>query len=146
MVVNIIDATNLERNLYLTTQLIDMNIRVVVALNMFDELLKNHDRLDYPGLGKMLGIPFIPTIGAKGRGIHILFRKVEEVYAGRDGSNRKIRINYGFEVERSLSVITKKIRTIAGQEEVDGISARVIALGLLARDRHIEETVLPLGR
>ena len=69
MVINIINATNLERNLYLTSQLVDMNVKVVIALNMFDELLRNRNRLDYTTLGGMLGIPFVPTVGAYGKEI-----------------------------------------------------------------------------
>ncbi len=68
VVINIVDAANLERNLYLTTQLIDMNVKVVVALNMFDELEKNKDKFDHAALGSMLGIPFVPTVGARGKG------------------------------------------------------------------------------
>ena len=73
--VNVIDASNLERNLYLTTQLIDMNIKVVIALNMFDELEKKSSKLDYKALGKLIGIPIVPTVASKGRGINELFSR-----------------------------------------------------------------------
>ncbi len=73
MVVNVIDASNLERNLYLTTQLIDMDIKVVVALNMYDEFLLKGDQFDFELLGKMLGVPIIPTVASKGTGITELF-------------------------------------------------------------------------
>jgi ferrous iron transport protein B len=142
VVINIIDAGNLERNLYLTTQLIDMNIKVVVALNMFDELVKNHDRFDYYGLGKMLGIPFIPTIGTRGKGIQKLFQKVIDVHTGMDMSQRNVKINYGFEVECSISRIINKIMPSPVMELVRGISARFIALRLLSRDRYIESLIL----
>jgi len=75
-VVNVVDASNLERNLYLTTQLIDMDIRVVMALNMYDELEKMGDILDYIALGKLLGIPIIPTVSSKGTGIKELFDRI----------------------------------------------------------------------
>ncbi|MGN1221435.1 MAG: FeoB small GTPase domain-containing protein, partial [Candidatus Cryptobacteroides sp.] len=61
VVVNVVDATNLQRNLYLTTQLIDMNLRVVMALNMYDELNRRGDKLDIRQLGYLLGMPVIPT-------------------------------------------------------------------------------------
>ncbi|NTV47696.1 MAG: GTP-binding protein [Chlorobiales bacterium] len=64
IVINVVDASNLERNLYLTTQLIDMDINVVIALNMFDELEKKGDRFDYEMLGKMIGIPIVPCVAS----------------------------------------------------------------------------------
>jgi ferrous iron transport protein B len=142
VVINIIDAANLERNLFLTTQLIDMNIKVVVALNMFDELVKNHDRFDYTGLGKMLGIPFIPTIGARGLGINKLFQKVIDVYTGKDPFQRNVKINYGYEVEYSISRIIDKIKPAADATLPGGISARFIALQLLSRDHHAESLII----
>jgi ferrous iron transport protein B len=142
VVINIIDAANLERNLYLTTQLIDMNIKVVVALNMFDELVKNHDRFDYSGLGKMLGIPFVPTIGARGNGIKKLFQKVIDVHTGLDAYQRDIKINYGYEVELSISRIVDKIKLVADAAFIGSVSTRFFALRLLSRDRHIENLII----
>ena len=72
VVVNVVDASNLQRNLYLTTQLIDMNLRVVMALNMYDELLASGDRLDIKQLGYLLGMPIIPTVSRTGEGIPAL--------------------------------------------------------------------------
>jgi ferrous iron transport protein B len=146
VVINIVDATNLERNLYLTSQLIDMNVRVVVALNMFDELLKNKDSLDYAALGSLLGIPFVPTIGARGKGIHKLFRKVIEVYTGKNPIQRNIRINYGTEVELGVEKIRKKIALAAGSNEINGVPIRFIALRLLNKDRLIESFILNFSR
>jgi ferrous iron transport protein B len=141
VVINIIDAANLERNLFLTTQLIDLNIKVVVALNMFDELIRNHDRFDYNALGRMLGIPFIPTIGARGRGLGRLFRKVADIHAGRDSIQRQVRVNYGFEVEQSLARIEDKLKSVSAGELFGGTSLRFIALGLLSRDNSIESRI-----
>jgi len=87
VIVNVVDSTNLERNLYLTTQLIDMNVRTIVALNMFDELEKSGDKLDYKTLGKLLGIPFVPTVAKKRIGIDDLFRMVIKIYEGSDVIN-----------------------------------------------------------
>jgi len=84
VIVNVVDSTNLERNLYLTTQLIDMNVRTIVALNMYDELERSGDKLDYKLLGKLLGIPFVPTIAKKKIGIDDLFRMVIKLYEGSD--------------------------------------------------------------
>ncbi|MDP4278054.1 MAG: fused ferrous iron transport protein A/B, partial [Bacteroidota bacterium] len=84
VVINVVDGSNLERNLFLTTQLIDMNVRMVVALNMYDELEKSGDALDYRQLGKLLGAPIIPTVGRKGWGLDKLFHVVTKVYEGTD--------------------------------------------------------------
>lgn len=80
VVINVVDASNLERNLFLTTQLIDMHLHTVVALNMYDELQKSGDKFDYTSLGKMLGIPFVPVIAKTGFGIIHLFRNVIKIY------------------------------------------------------------------
>lgn len=84
VIINVVDSTNLERNLYLTTQLIDMHVRTIVALNMFDELEQSGDKLDYKTLGKLLGIPFVPTIARKNIGIDDLFNVVIKLYEGSD--------------------------------------------------------------
>lgn len=89
VIINVIDSTNLERNLYLTTQLIDMNVRTIVALNMFDEFKRGGDKLDYKLLSKLLGIPFIPTVAKKNTGIHDLFRTVIKLYEGSDVIDRE---------------------------------------------------------
>ncbi len=119
IVVNIIDSSNLERNLYLTTQLIDMDIRVVIALNMYDEFGKKGHILDYKSLEQLLGIPVIPTISSKGEGIRELFDRVIEVFEDRDPVIRHVHINYGDELERSIRRIQEVIR------KDDALSVRV---------------------
>lgn len=133
IVVNVIDASNLERNLYLTTQLIDMDIKVVIALNMYDDLVINGAKLDIDKLGKLLGIPIVPTTAVKGRGIVELFNKLIDVYEDRDPVVRHIHINYGIEMEKSISAIRKAV-----QESKPGsvkVSSRYLALKLLDKDK-----------
>lgn len=84
IVINVVDASNLERNLYLTTQLIDMNLRMVVALNIFDELEARGDKLDYIKLSKKLGVPMVPTICRQNKGIDNLFHIIINLYEGAD--------------------------------------------------------------
>ena len=84
IVINVVDASNLERNLYLTTQLIDMNLRMVVALNIYDELEAKGDQLDYVKLSKLLGVPMVPTICREGKGIDNLFHIIINLYEGAD--------------------------------------------------------------
>ena len=110
VVINVIDASNLERNLFLTTQLIDMNIKVVIALNMFDELQQKGTVLNYEALGKMIGIPIVPTVAVKGKGIKDLIHKIIDVYEDRDPVVRHIHINYGTSIEASIAKIQEVIR------------------------------------
>ena len=134
VVVNVVDASNLERNLYLTTQLIDMDIRVIVALNMFDELQQKGDVLNYEYLGQMLGIPFIPTVASRGKGIHELFTKIIEVCEGSDKVSRHIHINYGHSLEEGIKAIQTKIRIPANFDFLNKISSRFFAIKLLEND------------
>lgn len=142
VVINVIDAANLERNLFLTSQLIEMNVKVVVALNMFDELVRMHDRFDYDTLGKMLGIPFVPTIGSRGKGLKKLFQRVIDVYAGRYSNQRHIKINYGAEIEISVSEITRALSKDHNLKSSSSIAPRFIALRLLEKDRHVESLII----
>ena len=134
VVINIVDSSNLERNLYLTTQLIDMGIQVVIALNMYDELGKKGDRLDYRLLGKMIGVPVVPTVSSKGKGITELFDKVIEVYEGKEPTVRHIHINYGDAIEEAIQSIQLKIKTEENREFTNVFSARFLAIALLEND------------
>lgn len=132
VVVNVIDSSNLERNLFLTTQLIDMNIKVVIALNMFDEFEKKGAKLDYDSLGKMLGIPIIPTVASKGKGINELLDKIIDVYEDRDPVVRHIHINYGEDIEHAIKRIQQQIRETPSV--TDRFSSRYLAIKLLEND------------
>ena len=79
VIINVVDASNLERNLYLTTQLIDMDVPMIMALNMYDELQKSGNKLDTEQLGKLLGVPVVPTIGRTGKGVEELFNTIIEI-------------------------------------------------------------------
>jgi ferrous iron transport protein B len=140
IVINVIDSSNLERNLFLTTQLIDMDIKVIIALNMYDELLKNNVKFDYQSLGKLMGIPIIPTISSKGKGISELMNKTIEVYEDLDPIVRHIHINYGFDLEQSIQTLRKKIKL--EKPITDNISSRFLAIKLLERDK---QTALALA-
>ena len=103
IVVNVVDASNIERNLYLTTQVIDMDLRTVIALNMYDELRAKGDQLDTVQLGRLLGAPVCPTVSRDGEGIPELLDTVIKVYTGSDPKlARHIHINHGKELEKSI--------------------------------------------
>ena len=133
IVVNVIDASNLERNMFLTTQLIDMNVKVIIALNMYDELEQKGMEFRYKELGKMLGIPIIPTIAVKNRGINELIKKITEVYEDHDPDVRQVNINYGNSIEDSISKIRQLIEK--NKEFAGNFSSRYLAIKLLEGDK-----------
>ena len=135
IVINVVDSSNLERNLYLTTQLIDMDIRVVIALNMYDELTDKGDLLDYTALSELFGIPIVPTVGPKGTGIPELFQRIIDVYEERDKVVRHVHINYGQDIEMSLKKIQDKIWK--DKSITDKVSSRYIAIKLLEKDPEV---------
>jgi ferrous iron transport protein B len=142
IVVNIVDASNLERNLYLTSQLIDMGVQIVIALNMFDELEKKGDVLDFVSLGKLLGVPVIPTISSRGNGIKELFDKIIEVYEVREPVVRHIHINYGTEIENSICAIQSRIKIEENRAFTNIVSARYLAIELLENDMEYSKSII----
>jgi ferrous iron transport protein B len=141
VVVNIVDASNLERNLYLTTQLIDMDIKVVVALNMYDDLERHGDKLDYLTLGRLLGIPFVPTIASKGNGIRELFNKIIDVYEDREQILRHIHINYGETFEKAIVELQEKIKVRENDFITNNISPRFLSIKLLEKDTRTQKRI-----
>ncbi|MDR3246975.1 MAG: ferrous iron transport protein B [Prevotellaceae bacterium] len=133
VVINVVDASNLERNLYLTCQLIDMDVRTVIALNMYDCLERHGDKFDYPSLAKMIGIPIVPTNGRTSEGLEELFNHVIQVYEETDPVLRHIHINYGETLENSIRNIRDMLRANGYIE--DSQSKRHLAIKLLERDK-----------
>ena len=140
VVINVVDASNLQRNLYLTTQLIDMTLRVVMALNMYDELVQRGDRLDIRQLGYLLGMPVVPTVSRSGEGIDALFDTVIQIYEKSDPHiARHIHINHGAELEQSIARIKE---LISRTEDIRyKYSTRFLAIKYLENDREIEKVV-----
>ncbi|MBQ2051816.1 MAG: ferrous iron transport protein B, partial [Paludibacteraceae bacterium] len=122
----------LDRNLFLTTQLIDMDIKVVIALNMFDELKDKDIDFRYDDFGKMIGIPVVPTIASKGTGVKELIQRIIRVYEDADPSVRHIHINYGSEIENAI----KGIQSVIWENPSigDRLSSRFLAIKLLEQD------------
>ncbi len=138
IILNVVDGSNLERNLYLTTQLIDMDITMVMALNMYDELKRSGDKLDIEQLSTLLGMPIVPTTGRNGDGIDRLFDKIIEVFEGRDTKTRHIHVNHGTELEHNI----RKLRTHLYEHGFSGtLSTRFLAIKLLENDHQLEEYV-----
>lgn len=137
LVLNVVDASNLERNLFLTTQLIDMNIRVVMALNMYDELLAGGAKLNYAYLGQLMGIPIVPTTASRGIGIIEVLDKIIEVFEDKATEARHVHINYGQEIEESISRIKSVV--ISNKEITDMYVPRFVSIKLLENDRIMQE-------
>ncbi len=137
VVINVVDASNIERNLYLTTQLIDMNLRVVMALNMYDELRHKGDKLDTTQLGYLLGMPVCPTVSRNGEGIPELFDTVIQIYEQHDPKlGRHIHINHGAEIEQSI----KRVQPYIAHNEQLKIrySTRYLTIKYLEGDKDVE--------
>ena len=140
VVINVVDASNLQRNLYLTTQLIDMNLRVVMAMNMYDELKAKGGNLDIKLLGYLLGMPVVPTVSRSGEGIDELFDTVIKIYENSDPRlARHIHINHGAEIEQSIDRIKLLL-----QKNTDiryKYSTRYLAIKYLENDSEVEKVV-----
>lgn len=139
VIINVVDATSLERNLYLTTQLIDMDVRMVIALNMYDGLQKREDRFDHETLSGMIGAPIVPTISKTGFGIKELFGRVIKVYEEEDPVTRHIHINYGEVLEKSIRSIREKLRE--NEHIPNNYSKRYLAIKLLEKDSEAESFI-----
>lgn len=139
VIVNVVDASNLERNLYLTTELIDMDHSMVIALNMYDELRRSGAVLDFEALGNMIGVPVVPTVSRTGEGVGKLFDTIIQVYEGKNPVVRHVHVKLSQDLEKALSEIKdalKQDKTINQQ-----FCARYLGIKLLERDAEIEELV-----
>lgn len=151
LVLNVIDTTNLERNLYLTVQVKEMGIPIVVALNMFDEFMERKEYLDYPKLASLTGVPMVPTVCRSGLGMDALFSEIITVWEGLEhspeelldsqcGRLRPLQVNYGSLLEPSIQALsTKIVEHLAIEDEG---KARYLVTRLLERDTEMEQELL----
>lgn len=137
VIINAVVASNLERNLYLTTELIDMNLRTVVALNMYDELLASGAEIDYEHLGAMMGIPMIPTVAKNSQGLDKLLDTIIELFEGNNKTIRHIHINYGNIIEEQIAPLSAEIHK--AEDLPQQFSVRYWALKLLEGDKEASE-------
>lgn len=142
VIINVVAASNLERNLYLTTELIDMEVPTVIALNMYDELQASGSQFDHKILGQMIGMPMVPTVSKTGLGIEQLFDTAIEVYEGRNDIIRRVHIPYGNVLENAISKLNICIEK--GNKVRLEFPRRYISIKLLEKDRDIEEYIKSL--
>lgn len=135
IIINIVAASNLERNLYLTTELIDMEVPVVIALNMYDELLSSGGKFDYQRLSEMIGIPMVPTVAKTGSGISELFDAVIRTYENKEPVVKRVHIYYGNTIENSISKLNIQL-----EQEKDWnlvFPRRYISIKLIEKDEDV---------
>ena len=143
LVLNIVNAGNLERNMLLTTQLIDRNHPMVMALNMYDELEKSGDRLDHQALGQLLGFPVVPVIARTGWGIENVLEAIVQVYEGKAKETKHIHINYGSEMEAAIEHLKSLLNKTEGLR--NNYHPRYLALKLIAGDQTVWQQVAHLS-
>lgn len=133
IVLNVISASNLERNLYLTTELVDMDLKLVGALNMFDELKKSGGKFDYKYFGKLCGMPIVPSVGSTGEGKEEVLEEIIKVYEDKEPTVRHIHIQYGKDTENAIKRIREALDDYA--EIKNKVSTRALAVKLIENDK-----------
>jgi len=133
-IINVVDATNLERNLYLTVQLLELGIPVVMALNIHDEALSKGYKIDIKTMEDILGIKVIPTVATKKTGLSDLLMAVT---ASTSGHNPK-KLNYGSDIEVAASAVEKQIKNNYPQL-LEKYPLRWLVFKLMEEDSHVME-------
>ncbi|MCC8114138.1 MAG: ferrous iron transport protein B [Bacteroidales bacterium] len=139
VIINVVDASNLERNLYLATELIDMDRSMVIALNTYDEVRESGAILDYKMLGEMIGVPMVPIVAKTGEGVDKLFDAVIKVYEGKHEAVRHIHVNLGADIEKMLRQLIDAIK--AAPDIGMHFSPRYIAIKLLEGDQEANRII-----
>ena len=143
IIINVVSASSLERNLYLTTELMELKAPIVIALNMFDELQESGREFDYQTLSKMIDTPIIPTIGKKGFGIPALLDKIIEMYeAGAEGNSGNVHISYGRVLEKSIYKLEQQFAN--SNMSHFNMPLRYICIKLLENDKEIHKVISTL--
>ncbi len=143
IIINVVDSSNLERNLYMTTQLIETGLPMVVALNMYDELEHSGSKLNIPLLTDLLGVPLCPTVGRVGKGLNELFGQVIRLYEKRSESRRIVEVRYKDKIEETISSLKDEIDKYSSEmlPELRRIRSRYLAIKLLEQDEAVSGQV-----
>ena len=139
VIINVVVASNLERNLYLTTELIDMDRKMVIALNMYDELERSGDKIDTKLLGEMIGVPIVPTVSRSGFGTQELWQTIIDVFEDKHSAVRHVHVNLGQDIEHSVNTIKNMLKA---NDNIDKrFSPRYLAIKLLEKDKEVENSI-----
>ena len=141
VIVNVADVNNLERNLYLTTDLIDTDSRVIMVLSKTESFEKSGSQLDTEMLTRLMGIPVTDPGGESKQAIARLNERIVMAFLDRDKDIRHIHINYGEQLEQSVRVVKSLIRTEANIPLTNIISGRFLAIKLLQGDKHAQDLI-----
>ena len=142
VIINVVVASNLERNLYLTTELIDMDRKMVIALNMYDELERSGDKIDTKLLGEMIGVPIVPTVSRTGFGTQELWQTIIDVFEDKHSAVRHVHVNLGQDIEHSVNTIKNMLKA---NDNIDKrFSPRYLAIKLLEKDKEVENSISAL--
>lgn len=139
VVVDVLDGCNLERNMFLTTQLIDMELNMVASLNMYDELTASGDRFDHKAMSQLLDIPFVPTVGKKGRGVPHLLEQIVERFNMPSSSRKRVYVNYGQFIEERISDLSQSVSESGGTGK---LSPRFVAIKLIEGNQSMRDMFL----
>lgn len=139
VIINSVVASNLERNLFLTTELIDLSQQVVVALNMYDELEASGAHIDYESLGAMMGTPMVPTVAKRGIGLNELLDTVIDIFEGKNSVARHVHISYGEEFEKQIRELSVQLRL--SDELPKQFPVRYWAIKLIEQDKEAIEVL-----
>ena len=140
VVINVIDSTNIERNLYLTMQLLETGTKVILALNMMDEAKNKKIEININELAKMLNVPIVATVAPKKEGIKELIK--EAIKLGDERENNVFKIDYGKDIEKEIKLIKKTLSECAAVSEypIDWT-----ALKLLENDQYVMKYLEEIG-
>ncbi|MBW2149281.1 MAG: ferrous iron transport protein B [Deltaproteobacteria bacterium] len=139
VVVDVIDASNLERNLYLATQLIELDVKLIFVLNMADVAKNRGFRIDAETLGRLLGVPVVFTVGTRNEGTKEVLDKVVQVYEDSDTNSRNIYVHYGREIEEEIVKIQNLLNCDAKIDR--SYSPRWLSVKLLENDPEVRKTL-----
>ncbi len=135
VIINVVDSTNLERNLYLTVQLMELGIPVVVALNIFDEVEKKGYKIDIKTVEKMLGVRVIPTVSTKKTGLNELLAAVTQT-ADKPSEHHPKQLNYGEDIESAVKAISAQIKK-THPALAENYPLRWLSFKLMEGDSHV---------
>lgn len=146
VILDVVDSTNLERHLYMTTQLLETGIPVVVALNMWDEMEHSGSRLDLPGLSNLFGVPLSPTVGRTGKGISQLFEHITSIYQRRSQVHRVIDVRYSPDIEEAITCVADELSKDVSYlpRPTRSLRPRFLAIKLLEEETTITEALKAL--
>ncbi|MFR9603106.1 MAG: ferrous iron transport protein B [Rikenellaceae bacterium] len=138
VVVNVISASNIKRHLYLTTDLMDRDVRVIGALNMYDELQERGEEIDVEKMSESLGMPLVPVVAKNAKGTTLLLDKIVELIEGSGRPYPHVEVNYGEHLEKEVG---KLMESFAKEDLPVQFPLRYWALKMLESDEQVEQTL-----